>query len=210
MPFKVSGKARDGLGGTRHVRAVEDGWLVGFDAAEVGGALWWFDKTGERRVKLSDGNIIGFVELGSEGVIALSGFARGGFSRGQALRVRRAGEWAATRWIDLDSAAEAFALESRDSLLVLTTTGIFRLTACGDVTQVALADYDALYPTSLAVDPRGVIYVGMRHYVTRFIPVSGSKLREEWLTREDCQRPQVRHFECVCAADRRLPKTVRP
>jgi hypothetical protein len=204
LPFKVSGKARDGLGGTRHVRAVDDGWLVGFDAAEVGGALWWFDMTGERRVKLSDGNIIGFVELGGEGVVALSGFARGGFSRGQALRVRRAGEWTATRWIDLDSAAEAFALESRDSLLVLTTTGIFRVTACGDVTRVALADYDALYPTSLAVDPHGVIYVGMRHYVTRFLPVSGSKLREEWLTRENCQKAEVRHFECVCAVDRGL------
>lgn len=207
MPFTVSGKARDGLGGTRHVRAVDNGWLVGFDAAEVGGALWWFDKTGERRVKLFDGNIIGFVELAGEGIVALSGFARGGFSRGQALRVRRAVEWTAKPWINLDSAAEAFVLESRDSLLVLTTTGVVRLTACGDMTRVALTDYDALYPTSLAVDPHGVIYVGMRHYITRFVPALGSALREEWLTREDCQTPKVSHFECVCTGfDPRLER----
>lgn len=199
LPFTIDGKARDGLGGMRHVRAVDNGWLVGFDAAEVGGALWWFDKTGEHRAKLSDGNIIGFVDLGAQGVLALSGFARGGFSRGQVLRVRRAGEWTATKWLDLDSAAEAFALEARDSLLVLTTTGIFRVTACGDLTRLVQADYDALYPTSLAVDPRGVIYVGMRHYITRFVPGPGSKLREEWLTREDCAKSDVRHFECVCS-----------
>lgn len=205
LPFTVSGKARDGLGGTRHVRAVDNGWLVGFDAAEVGGALWWFDKTGERRVKLFDGNIIGFVELAGEGIVALSGFARGGFSRGQALRVRRAVEWTAKPWINLDSAAEAFVLESRDSLLVLTTTGVIRLTACGDMTRVALTDYDALYPTSLAVDPHGVIYVGMRHYITRFVPALGSALREEWLTREDCQTPKVSHFECVCTEATRRP-----
>ncbi|MEO6420417.1 MAG: hypothetical protein ABIP39_13455, partial [Polyangiaceae bacterium] len=143
-------------------------------------------------------NIIGLVDLGGGGLVALAGFAHGGFSRGQVLRVRRTGEWKAAAWLDLDSAAEAFALESRDSLLVLTTTGLFRLTACGDLTRLALADYDALYPTSLAVDPQGVIYVGMRHYVTRFVPAGGAKLREEWLTREDCAKSDVRHFECVC------------
>ncbi len=199
LPFTIDGKARDGLGGIRHVRAVDDGWLVGFDAAEVGGALWWFDKTGEHRTKLSDGNVIGFALLGAQGIVALTGFARGGFSRGQVLRVRRTSAWAAASWLDLDSAAEAFVLESRDALLVLTTTGIFRLTACGDLTRLAQADYDALYPTSLAVDPRGVIYVGMRHYITRFVPAGGSRLREEWLTREDCAKSDVRHFECVCS-----------
>ena len=39
--------------GDRHVLGVADGWLVGFNAGEFGGGLWWFSFDGKRSKRIS-------------------------------------------------------------------------------------------------------------------------------------------------------------
>ena len=198
LPFSLSGKANEGLAGTRKVKPVDRGFLVGFDAGEHGGALWWFGANGERRQRLAEENVIGFTDLGGVPV-AITGHALTGISRGKVIRLSPDGSdaWRVAAWIDLGGASQTFVSESPETMLVLTTSGLVRVTACGDMSLLAPAHYDVLYPTSMVVDDAGVVTIGMRHFATRWIP-SARGYREEWLVRTDCAQPSVKKFECVC------------
>jgi hypothetical protein len=44
---------------------VPDGWLVGFNRGEWGGALYWFSSDGNKRYKISDHPIVAIVRMGS-------------------------------------------------------------------------------------------------------------------------------------------------
>ncbi|WP_394843634.1 hypothetical protein LZC95_42110 [Pendulispora brunnea] len=199
LPFPLTGKAREGLAGTRRVKPVDNGFLVGFDAGEHGGALWWFGSSGERRLRLSEENVIGFADLGGVPV-AITGLAQTGISKGRVIRLspdNSSNTWRVAAWVDLGGASQTFVSESPETMLVLTTSGLVRITACGDMSLVAPARYDVLYPTSMAVDDAGVVTIGMRHFTTRWIP-SANGYREEWLVRADCAQASVKKFECVC------------
>ncbi|MEO8796302.1 MAG: hypothetical protein ABI551_00325, partial [Polyangiaceae bacterium] len=187
MPFAFHPTKRDeaALHGSHHVQAVEDGVLVGFDDGEYGGALYWFSRDGKARQKLGSENVIGFATL-ENGLVAVTGLAHLGMSIGHLIHVAKDGaEWKATPWVDLGGAAETFAVESKASMLVLTTGGLHRITASGSDNELAKTNYDSLYPSSMAIDNRGIVYIGMRQFVTRFVPTAQS-YREEWLTRDDC------------------------
>ncbi|WP_394833136.1 hypothetical protein LVJ94_42210 [Pendulispora rubella] len=193
LPFPLPGK------GTRRVKSVDNGFLVGFDGAEHGGALWWFGAAGERRLRLSEENVIGFAELGGVPV-AITGLAQSGISKGRVIRLSpdsSSNTWRVGAWVDLGGASQTFVSESPETMLVLTTGGLVRITACGDMSLVAPARYDVLYPSSMAVDDAGVVTIGMRHFTTRWIP-SANGYREEWLVRADCAQPSIKKFECVC------------
>jgi hypothetical protein len=206
LPFTLPSSqrsVREHLAGRRHALKVDSGYIVGFDAGEHGGALWWFSPTGDKRVQLADVNIVGLTEL-RVGLVALSGLSHMGMSEGKLLRITREhdgpgheGAWSATPWIDMHGAVDAFVRESPESMLVLSATGLDRVTACGDVTRIATTNYDVLYPSSIAIDSNGIVYVGMRQFVTRFVPAADG-YHEEWLTREDCPLLVRKKFECSC------------
>jgi hypothetical protein len=200
LPFTIAPSrqnVREHLAGRRHSLKVDDGYIVGFDAGEHGGALWWFTPSGDKRVQLAEVNIVGLTEL-RIGVVALSGLAHLGTSEGKVFRLTRERDtWSAAAWIDMHGAVEAFVRESPESMLVLSTTGLDRVTVCGDVLRIATTNYDVLYPTSIAIEPNGVVYIGMRQFITRFVPI-GDGYREEWLTREDCPLLVRKKFECSC------------
>ncbi|HEX7664553.1 MAG TPA: hypothetical protein VF407_08585, partial [Polyangiaceae bacterium] len=185
------------LHGTHHIKATEDGFLIGFDAGEYGGGLYWFSKDGKQRKKLGSENVIGFAEL-SNGLVVVTGLAHLGMSVGHlAIVDKDASGWSVKPWLDLGGAAETFARESPSSMLVLTTGGLHRITVSGSDNEIAKTNYDSLYPNSMAIDNRGIVYVGMRQFVTRFVPTAQS-YREEWLTREDCVATVREKFECHC------------
>lgn len=189
LPFEVRSSSRgDGLYGNRHVRRVDDGWLVGFDAGEFGGSLWWFGVDGRQSRKLAAENVVGFAD-GAAGVLAPAGLAHMGIDRGGVLLVRegRGGDRKVEALADLGSAPTAFAPESPDSLVVATYTRVVRVRASGGVEQLyATAQGEHLpYPNSLTLSKAGVVHVGMRHFVLRLSP-SASGYREEWFVPADC------------------------
>lgn len=198
--FHTTRKDEAALHGTPHVHATTGGYWVGFDNGEYGGALYSFSSDGKTRHPLGAENVIGFGDL-RIGTIVVTGLAHLGMSVGHLAIVTGDVESSQVKpWIDLGGAAEAFFVESPESMLVLTTGGLFRVTACGDVNQIARTNYDALYPSSMLVDSRGVIWIGMRQFVVRWIPGENGAYREEWLTTSDCTAMKREKFECRCRA----------
>ena len=184
--------------GQSHVIRVNDGWLTGEDAGEFGGGLWWTSFNRRHRKKLSDENILGFVNS-SKGVLAIGGLSHMGFESGVVLRVtggpglkRRAVELA-----DLGWAPSAFVSESPDSVIVLTTGGISRVKTSGAVEQLYRTRYNLLYPNSMTLSSSGVIHVGMRHFITRLTP-NENTYTEEWFVPADCTHFRKSSIECVC------------
>ena len=209
LPFRPDPKSD--MRGAAHVKTVDDGLLVGFDAGEWGGALYATAADGSHARELAKENVVGFAELGGD-VVVLTGLAHMGVSQGKVLHLWHGPEgWRVNASLDLGAAVQTFAPESRDTLLALTTSGLYRVTACGDVSLVAPARYDVLYPSSMTIDARGVITIGMRHFVTRWLPNGDGTFREEWLTRDDCTLMQLRKFECIChREDGRTGEFIRP
>ena len=101
--------------------------------------------------------------------------------------------------VDLGSAPNAFAKNAPDSMLVLTTTGLLRVETSGKIEHLLKTRYEILYPNSMTLTASGVIYIGMRHFVTRLTP-SGNTYTEEWFVPADCTTFAVRDLDCVCTA----------
>lgn len=184
--------------GDRHVIAVSDGWLIGFDAGEFGSGLWWLSSDGSRDKSLSYENVNGFART-SQGVLAFVGLSHMGFSSGQVLRIADSG--AEDRKVevlaDLGAAPDTFVVESPDTVLVLTTTGLVRVTSSGEVQPLFKTNYSRLYPKSMTLSQSGVITVGMQLFVTRLTP-RGNTYREQWFVPKYCARFVIRDVECEC------------
>jgi hypothetical protein len=186
--------------GERHVIAVNDGWLVGLDFGEFGGALWWFSSDGTRSRKIAEENVVGFANS-AQGVLVLGGLAHLGFDSGKVWQVRdgEAGEKKLELVADLGSTPRTFLMPSSDSLLILTTRGLVRLKTNGELQTLFTTHYQSLYPTSMTLSPSGVIYVGMRHFVTRLTP-TGNSYREEWFVSASCSKFRIRDYDCICSS----------
>lgn len=69
----------------RVVRPLRSGWLVGTNAGEWGGSLWWFDGRGGVR-HVVNGNIHDIIEVGGD-LYAIEGLGHMGSARGSLLRI---------------------------------------------------------------------------------------------------------------------------
>jgi hypothetical protein len=199
LPAEITHKSVANLSRSeRRVIRVGDGWLVGIDAGEFGGALWWFSSDGRSSNRLADENVIGFAES-SKGVLAPAGLAHMGTDAGKVLRITEgaAGRRKVETLADVGAAPMAFAAESPDALLVVTNSGLVRVRTSGVVEHLLHSNYQLLYPNSMTLSPSGVVHVGMRHFITRLTP-SGGGYKEEWFVPEGCTRFSLRGYDCVC------------
>jgi hypothetical protein len=87
-------------------------------------------------------------------------------------------------------------------VVLVTSTKIHRIKPPGVIEPIHGAAYEGLYPTSVAVLRSGVIYVGMRHFVTRLTPI-GSSYEEDWLVPSDCLKFVDLGYQCACGG---MPK----
>lgn len=188
-----------GSKGDRHVIPVNDGWLVGINVGEFGGGLWWFSADGDRNRKLSDENVVGFANT-SRGVLVFVGLAHMSLDDGKVLRVTdgTAGDRKLEVLVDLGSAPAAFAIESPDAVIVITTTALVRVRTSAHVETLFKTEYEALYPNSITLSSSGLVHIGMRHFVTRLTP-TGSTYKEEWFVPTNCTKFTIRDYDCVCA-----------
>jgi hypothetical protein len=204
LPSEISSEnVAVGSKGDRHVIRVEDGWLVGLDVGEFGGALWWFSSNGRNSKKLANENVVGFAKS-SKGVLALVGLAHMGLDSGKVLRITdgEAGNRKVEALADLGAAPRTFAVESPDSLLIVTTRGLVRVRTSGMADQLLSTNYGLLYPNSMTLFPSGVIHVGLRHFITRLMP-TGNSYSEEWFVPVGCSRFRIRDYDCVCVSGRK-------
>ena len=183
LPFTLpQGTLADGR---RHVLAVADGFLVGTDAGEWGGALQWFSKDGTRHAQLADANVRGLVALGANEVLVLEGLNHLSLREGTARWVvHDHGTWRSAHTAQLDAGPSAL-VAAADAVYTVTPSSLTRIKRDRTVEIVQPIDTTYLYPDSMAVDATGQLWIGMRHYVVRLTP-AGARYTVAWLARGPC------------------------
>lgn len=186
LPFKIEPLPKEhetDLAGPQSVFPVDGGYLVGFDAGEFGGGVWWFSADGGRRRKLtlraSDSiedyiseNVHGFARLGRD-VLVLEGLTHLSGNSGRVVRIHRGpdGEWRPSMFAKLSACPHAVIQESKSSWFLATTLGIWRIDAQGRERPVWQPPGGHLYyPNSIVRDGSGVVYMGMRNHIVRMTP----------------------------------------
>lgn len=185
----------------RTVVRLRGGWLVGFNAGEWGGSLWWYISPETPGVKLSAENVISILPTqGGTEALVFVGLAHLGSDRGHVLKFRVAdGHPKLTEVADLRTEPQSVLLEDDGSALVLTNKHLRRLSSDGEIANLCDVDYWGLYPRSLAVLPTGDVYVGMRHFVGRVRPAPGGTCSVEWFAPSDCPHFIGGSEKCECA-----------
>lgn len=158
----------------RHVAAtlkVADGWLVGFNDGEWGGALYWFNPDGTAKYKISHGNIVGFVQT-SNGIFAISGLAHLGLSEGNILSISQSSNRApwetTTRW-RLPQAPRAIVQHPDGNWLIVLSDSFVSATLDGKIkTLIKEARWWNFSPNSMVLsDDARTAYIGMRQFVAK-------------------------------------------
>jgi hypothetical protein len=198
------GPAFNRLGRWIHVQR-PDGWLLGLDAGEFGGGLWWISKTGDRQqildaqtpvVSLGDGAHGTYVvthegldlNSGAELIIGFRTLTRVGTGP---WRVGTTQQFRGDFLVALDAAEDGiYILGSRTLSL---WTGREWVTVSADFQPLD----PKLGPFSMAAD-RDAAYVGMRLLVLR-IPKSGRMV--SWFVDSKCQQFDYREVTCQCMAN---------
>jgi len=195
LPFELP-KLQE-VRGRRHVLAVDGGFLIGFDAGEWGGSLYWFSRDGGKHAKLGGENVHGLVALGPDTALAIEGLAHLTLSEGAVRWLeRKQGSFADAGVTKLPDAPSTHVLAG-DVVYVLTTGSLVRVSRDRRATVVQPVSTAGLYPDSMAIDASGTLWVGMRQLVLRLAP-DRERFSETWLVREDCRRAELVELDCVC------------
>jgi hypothetical protein len=160
--------------------AVDDGWLVGFNQGEWGGALYWFSRDGTQNYKVSKHQVVNFFSL-TNGLHAIEGLAHLGISEGSIIRIVRSqpkAHWQALVVAELPFAPYAISVR-RDGTMLATLSDALVFVGRDYRVDTLLRDppWAGLYPNSsiLSRDERK-LYIGMRQFVGEF-DLSTKKLR---------------------------------
>jgi hypothetical protein len=184
--------------GHRHVLKVPDGFLVGFDAGEWGGALFWLSSNGQRWRKLANENVQGLVALGTREVLVLQGLNHLGGERGAARWFQQGTDarWTLSAEKKLDAGPQMFTA-TRDGVYVVTARSLMRIDRDHQVTILQKLPTALLYPNSMTADADGALWLGMRYFVLRLTP-GPTGFSREWFVPKDCPRVELRKYDCEC------------
>ncbi len=197
---------QEGMIGLRSLLQTKDGWLIGGNAGEFGGGLWFKPNDSSRTEKLLNENVLGIIATGN-GVLILTGIAHLSWNHGTVFYIPTDAHSSrdVRMLVNLGAAPTAFARESDASLIVVTTKSVLRLTATGAVQILAPLPL-FLYPYSVAIAPDGSIYVGMRFFVVRLVP-SSKGYEQQYLLPDICRKFDLSHSDgiptCRCKPGRK-------
>jgi hypothetical protein len=180
-----------------------DGWLIGFDAGEFGGGLWWFSKNGSTTRPISEENIHALVPRGDL-VLVLTGLDHMGSNVGAIYAYRPDNHPSSTSLsllADLGSSPGAASLTEGGDLFIATQGKVLMLRRNNKLeTLYASTALGALYPNSIVEDKDGMLFVGMRFYVLELLPDASHKYSVKWFTTTACTKAHVKNYDCVCNA----------
>lgn len=172
--------------GRRHSIAAGRGFLVGYDAGEWGGALYWAPHDGAARVQIARENVRGLVVLGDTAALSLEGLTHMRRDRGAVRWLQRAGSgWQTVRIDALEGSPQAF-VAAPDAAYLVTRASLVRVRRDGRIERVQAFDTVGLFPDSMAVDGAGQLWVGMRGYVARLTP-AGEMYDVQWFAPLQCR-----------------------
>jgi hypothetical protein len=188
--------------GGRSVQSTSDGWLIGFDAGEFGGGLWWFNRVGSKSVKLLPDNVHAIYQA-SQGILILVGLNHMGLDYGEIYKYADASN-AVVLLAKLDGSPEASTISADGGLIIATSHSVSRVDPSGRIDELYRTGEYLTYPTSVTVDGMGVVYVAMRFFVLRLIPQNGA-YTAQWMIPEQCRSPKLENYVCSCTGEGTKP-----
>ena len=184
--------------GKRSVLQTSDGWLIGFDAGEFGGGLWWFSQDGGETRKLLSDNVKAIYTT-RQGTLVLTGLSHLSYDDGSVYRFTDSPDKVTITWLStLGRSPEASTLDGAGNVIVATTHSVLQVNPSGEVKRLYEPEEELVYPTSVQVDPSGVIAVGMRFFVLRVIRGDSGVYRGEWLMSKKCAAFRLANYICTC------------
>lgn len=186
--------------GSRSLLRAADGWLVGFDAGEFGGGLWWFNNEGDVHRKLLSENVHSILQT-TNGVFVLVGLAHLSLDNGKIYQfTETADEVKVTMLADLGGSPEASTVDPEGRIVIATPKSVLAFDYSGNVQELYTSGEDLTYPTSVVVDEHRNIYVAMRFFVLRLVRSSSTAYRPQWLMSRKCQSFKIVKRICICTA----------
>jgi len=202
-PFEMPNGV-DAVGVTRSTR-VDDGWLVGFDAGEFGGGLWWIAPDREQFYSLDPSGNLGEVDTApvqgftrfAGRLLVFRGLDHLGSAQGAVFTAAQVGSrWGLQPVLELDGEPLGW-VERGPTLLVLTASAVWSLDRELKGAVLVAFPKEWPYPTSIAVGPQEWIWLGMPRYVASLGPTSDG-WNPSWYVRVDCLHATLVDNRCVC------------
>jgi hypothetical protein len=185
--------------GWRSVLRTSDGWLIGFDAGEFGGGLWWFSRDGRNTMKLLPENVHAIYET-PDGIFVLVGLAHLSEDSGEIVQFIDGPEKVSFRRVaSLGGSPEASALDPDGQIVIATMHSVLRVDHSGKVHELYKSGEHLTYPTSLVVGGNGNIFVAMRFFVLRLVSDNGA-YQPQWLMPKKCRSFKSVKYICTCTA----------
>lgn len=183
--------------GRRTLFATTDGWLVGFDAGEFGGGLWWFGRDGRHAKKLLSQNVHAIYKT-PDGVFVLAGLAHLSLDNGEIEQFVETPDEISLRFIaNLGGSPEASTVQPDGQVLVATMHSVVLVDHVGKIHEIYKSGEGLVYPTSVVVDSQGNIFVAMRFFVLQLLPHNG-RYDSQWLMPSKCRSVKLVKYECIC------------
>jgi len=185
-------------GGRRHSLAVADGFLVGYDAGEWGGALYWVAADGKTHTEIAKENVRGvFVYGDADTAVAFEGLAHMGIDEGAVRWLKRAPNgWTTDTVGKLDGVPQAI-VAAPDAFYAITLESLVRIRFDHTIDTIQKVTTQGLYPDSMAVDATGQLWIGMRQFVLRLTPAGGT-YTAQWLVEARCKTVTQVDLSCRC------------
>jgi hypothetical protein len=180
-----------------------DGWLIGFDAGEFGGGLWWSNEDGKTVKHLLEENVHALVVQNGTPLV-LTGLAHMDSDEGAIYAYhpgRAETSGSLPRVADLGSSPGAASVSEDGTLFIVTQKNVVRFrTASGLEPLYTNRALSALYPNSIVMQKDGRLFVGMRFYVLELMPEKHNPHSATWFVPSECRSMRVKGFDCVCTA----------
>jgi hypothetical protein len=208
LPFSVP--KDENRSGDRHVLRLAHGWLVGFDAGEFGGGLW-FTATGKewRRIRppadapsnpqdpFKAENVLGLILVQGQ-VMALMGLDHLTGRSGRVFHVILDSEGVSLGTAAVLDSSPAVWQVVGDHLELVTSAGLWVVRVNLSAELAVPLDLGTTGPRSLAMGSDGRRYIGMRRYVLVLRPTA-SGWEETWYGPRRCTHSRRdERWECSC------------
>lgn len=181
LPFKVQVNEEDKINAIGDVcyLKVDDGFLVGFNRGEWGGSLYWFATDGKKHYKISNDEVVQFIQRDSHNY-AIQGLYHMGLSEGSIISIeKKNGKWKASSYLALPKAPEAITLDNLGNFYIATSNSILKI---DKIPQKYTLIEDGIWAYGLYVNSivakDDVLYIGMHGAVYKYDVKDG---KQAWL-----------------------------
>jgi hypothetical protein len=149
---------------------VRDGWLIGFNEGEFGAALYWFSNDGLRNYKISDDQVVDFMNT-PHGILAIQGLAHMGFNFGSVIQIAeesKTGRWTSIELKSLPEEPQSFLRLNDGRMFIVLYSSLVLLNPDNHLETLTESALWTRPDTIVASPDARRVYVGTSPYVCEY------------------------------------------